>query len=160
MRLSKSCLYGIWATIYLASINDREFIPIREISDKLDIPFHFLTKILQLLAKADVVVSLRGANGGVSLAKNAEKIFLKDVIIAVDGSGTFSDCVLGLTKCDAKNPCPLHEKWSPIKDQVENLAFNTSLLALANNANKTKWLKNPMAGGKRLPINGERLFKF
>ncbi len=159
MRLSKSCLYGIWATIYLASVSDREYIPIREISEKLDIPFHFLTKILQALARSGIVLSLRGANGGVALANKPNKINLKDVIVAVDGSGTFTGCVLGLSKCDENNPCPLHERWSPIKNQVEELVVKTSLLTLAENARRTKWLNDPMSSGKKLPIDEENLFR-
>lgn len=159
MRLSKSCLYGIWATIYLASIKDRKYIPIREISKKLDIPFHFLTKILQALARSGIVLSLRGANGGVALANSPNKIHLKDVIVSIDGPGTFSGCVLGLSKCDEKNPCPIHERWSPIKNRIEELANKTSLLNLAENASKTKWLNEPSSKKKKLPIDEENLFR-
>lgn len=158
MRLSKSCLYGIWATIYLASVSEREYIPIREISENLDIPFHFLTKILQALARAGIVLSLRGANGGVALADKPEKIYLKDVIIAIDGAGTFSDCVLGISKCDANNPCPIHIRWNPIKKQLDELVVKTSLSILADSARKTKWLNDPISNNKKLPMDNENLF--
>ncbi|CAN0202088.1 unnamed protein product, partial [Chrysoparadoxa australica] len=49
MLLSKSCVYGLRASIYLASKSDEEFNSIKEMSDKLEISFHFLTKILQQL---------------------------------------------------------------------------------------------------------------
>lgn len=152
MRLSKSCLYGIWSTIYLASVTDKEYVPIREISEKLSIPFHFLTKILQALAKFNIVVSLRGANGGVTLARSPRDIKLRDVIEAIDGSDTFTACVLGLSQCDPTNPCPLHSKWVEIKDHIQLLAEQTSLKALAENADNTKWLNEPLTSQRDLPL--------
>lgn len=49
MLLSKSCIYGLRATLFLSAREQDGFIPIREMSEKLEISFHFLTKILQQL---------------------------------------------------------------------------------------------------------------
>ena len=43
MLLSKSCVYGLRASIYLASKSEGEFISIKGMSANLEISFHFLT---------------------------------------------------------------------------------------------------------------------
>ena len=62
--LTKSCVYGLRATLYVASFcGERHFVPIREISEKLGLSFHFLTKILQKLTEAGLMESYRGPSG-------------------------------------------------------------------------------------------------
>ena len=51
--LSNASEYGIRALIYLAAHQEKSTIPISEISERLNISFHFLTKILQVLTKYD-----------------------------------------------------------------------------------------------------------
>lgn len=142
--LSKSCTYGIWAVLYLSSVEDREYVPIREISHSLEIPFHFLTKILQLLAKAKIVETLRGSRGGVQLFRPPEQISLRDVIESIDGNGLFNDCVMGLPKCGEDHPCPLHSKWSEVQSKIREISEQTSFLDLAQRAKNTTWLNNDL----------------
>lgn len=132
MILSKSCLYAIRASLYLASQDDRGFVPIMEIAARLKISFHFLTKIFQLLTQKGIMKSFRGPRGGISLAKPAEKIMLLDIITAVDGNEVFKGCILGLPGCGEQKPCPLHEKWATQREDIARLFGNTSLGELAS----------------------------
>ena len=99
MLFSKSCIYGIRAAIYLALHENRRFVPIREISDTLDISFHFLTKILQVLTQTGLIKSEKGPKGGVALLHSSKNISLYDVINTVDGSSVFDDCIMGFPGC-------------------------------------------------------------
>lgn len=126
--LSKSCEYGLRATLFLASLDRDGYVPIGTISDELDISFPFLTKIFQQLNDADLLVSQRGPHGGVSLTKPAEEITLLDIVVAIDGPDLFEECVLGLPGCGDEKPCPLHERWSEKREQVENM-FRSMTLA-------------------------------
>jgi Rrf2 family protein len=147
--LSMTCIYSIWAVLYLASVDDREYIPIREISEQMEIPFHFLTKILQLLAKADIVTSLRGAKGGVQLHGLSTEISLRDVIEAIDGPEIFTDCILGLEECNDENPCPLHDKWTGAKNEIKEMCEETSFHDLSVKALNTRWINNSRIPGFR-----------
>ena len=132
--LSQSCIYAIRATILISSKdgkNDSGFIQVRELADELNISFHFLTKTLQHLTHADILESYTGPKGGVRLAKPAKKIFLIDIIEAIDGENVFNNCILGLTGCCDDKPCPLHDKWSKTKSQTQKLFKNTNLATLA-----------------------------
>lgn len=127
MLLSKSCEYGMRATLYLASLNEEGYVSIGTISDELNISFPYLTKIFQQLNKADLLMSHRGPNGGVALTRAPEDITLHEIIVAIDGEELFTDCVLGLPGCGDAEPCPLHESWASERGRLEKLFQNTSL---------------------------------
>ena len=77
-------MYGIRAALFVALLqSNRQYVPIREISERLNISFHFLTKILQELKRHGIMTSYRGPNGGVSLARPASEITLMDMINAI-----------------------------------------------------------------------------
>lgn len=131
MLLSKSCVYGLRATLYLATKEEGDFTPIKRMSDKLEISFHFLTKILQQLTADGLLESFKGPNGGVRLTKPGNKITLMDIVIAIDGPKLLTECALGLPGCGLKNPCPLHDKWAETRDSIRDMLQNTSLTDLA-----------------------------
>lgn len=131
MLLSKSCVYGLRATLYLASKERGEFTSIGKMSEKLDISFHFLTKILQQLTADGLLESFRGPNGGVKLTRPGSKIKLIDIVLAIDGQDLLTECALGLPGCGLRNPCPLHDKWAETRDAIRHMFQNTSLTDLA-----------------------------
>ena len=131
MVLSKTCDHGIKAAIYIALQEDREYTPIREISEELNLSFHFLTKILQLLTRRNLMTSFKGPKGGVSLARPAHSISMIEIIEAIDGPGVFRNCVLGLERCGEAAPCPIHSRWAPIRDSLERLFREASLADMA-----------------------------
>jgi len=127
MLLSKSCEYGIRASLYLASRQEEGYVSIGEISNELDISFPFLTKIFQKLTQAGLMTSYRGPNGGIALARSAGQITLLDIVLAIDGSALFTECVLGLPGCGNQKPCPLHNQWAKERTRLEAMFTNTTL---------------------------------
>jgi Rrf2 family protein len=136
MLLSKTCSYAIRAALYIAVHKDRKFIPIRDISAELGVSFHFLTKILQILTGRNILLSFRGPNGGISLARPAKEIMLAEVVEAVDGLAIFHNCVLGLGLCNEENPCPVHEHWTDVRQNCRAFFETTSLQFLVEEINK------------------------
>ncbi len=84
MRVSRSTAYALLAVGYIAKKHGDGLVPAVDIAQKYDIPLEYLLKILQQLARADVLRSKRGPRGGFSLAKTTNKISLLEVIEAVD----------------------------------------------------------------------------
>lgn len=134
MLLSKSCVYGLRASLYMATRKDRDYIPIREISEDLKISFHFLTKILQQLSSAGLMESFRGPNGGIKLTKQGDRTTLMEVVVAIDGIELFTECALGLPGCGVEKPCPLHDKWAITRDSIRTMLENTTLTEMAKKA--------------------------
>ncbi len=134
MLFSKGCTYAIRAAL-LVSVKEtsdgRKFIPIRELADELELSFHFLTKIMQVLTEARIMESFRGPNGGVGLARPAREITLVDVIAAVDGMALFKECALGLPGCGERTPCPLHVAWAKRREDLKRMFEKTTLASLA-----------------------------
>ncbi len=132
MLLSKSCIYGVRATIYLAMHQNRQYVPIKEVAKTLNISFHFLTKILQVLTKAGMIKSTKGPNGGVALLTSPSDLTVYNIVYALDGSELFDECVLGLPGCSDDNPCPLHRIWRVTKEELRNELKSESLQDLAD----------------------------
>ncbi|MFU8860452.1 MAG: RrF2 family transcriptional regulator [Cyclonatronaceae bacterium] len=132
MFISKSCSYGIRSVAYLSALTPGKYVPIREISSNLDIPYHFLTKILQMLTSANILLSSRGAGGGVTLARDAASITLYDLITAIDGTALFTSCILGLPGCGVRTPCPFHQEWDTARAKVNHFSCHTSVTELQN----------------------------
>ena len=129
--LSNSCLYGIRASLLVASMGeDKKYVPIKQISAELGLSFYFLTKILQKLTHHKLMISYRGPNGGVALAKPAGEITLMDMIAAIEPDHTFEDCIMGLKGCGDELPCPLHDQWATVRDQIKAMFENTNLADL------------------------------
>jgi Rrf2 family protein len=87
----------------------------RDISETLNIPPHFLGKILQQLSRSQLVISQKGKSGGFALAKSAHEITPYDIIEAIDGEFFLDGCYLGFPGCDEDQPCPVHSQWKELK---------------------------------------------
>ncbi|MFH5832330.1 RrF2 family transcriptional regulator [Halalkalibaculum sp. DA3122] len=146
MLLSKSCVYGLRAALYLASHDNGKYISIGEMSEKLDISFHFLTKTLQQLSAAELMESYKGPNGGIKLAKPGDEITLLEIVVAIDGSELLTECALGLPGCGVQKPCPLHDSWSETRGAVKNMLEETTLTNLADKGKKMNLRLTPEGG--------------
>jgi Rrf2 family iron-sulfur cluster assembly transcriptional regulator len=131
--LNSTCTYAIRAALQVAIERPEPgaFVSIRRIADALDVPFAFLTKVLQGLTQAGILQSQRGATGGVALARPASEIRLLDVLAAVGSDGIFRECVLGLPTCSDAAPCALHSPWREQRSRLEDLFTRTTLADLA-----------------------------
>lgn len=129
MVISKACTYGILAALYVTreTNHSKQFVSISKISDELNISFHFLTKILQQLTSAGILASMKGPKGGVVLKRDPEKISLADIVIAIDGTKLFNDCLLGLPGCGEDRPCPVHDEWAGIRMSLHETFSGKSL---------------------------------
>ena len=136
MLLSKACVYGLRSSLYVTSHADDSYISIRELSDNLDISFHFLTKVLQQLTRAGLMESHKGPNGGVRLTKSGYEMDLFEIIAAIDGTELFTECAMGLPGCGVEKPCPLHEKWAGTRDGIRKMLESTNLVELAQKGKK------------------------
>jgi Rrf2 family protein len=130
--LSKRCEYGIRAVLYLATREGNSYVPIREISERLGVSFHFLTKVLQDLTDAGLMHSFRGPNGGVALAQPASQVSMAEIVQTLEGPGLFEACILGLPNCGEARPCPMHAHWSGIRASLHQMFSGITVADLAH----------------------------
>ena len=131
---SKATEYALRATIYIAKTSTEENkIGIAEIAKAIDSPQSFTAKILQSLAKDNrVVSSVRGPNGGFFLTENAKKLPVRAILKAMGEDEVLEKCVLGLKRCSEVQPCPMHEQYKSIKQQLIKLFTTKSIKQLAD----------------------------
>jgi Rrf2 family transcriptional regulator, iron-sulfur cluster assembly transcription factor len=132
---SKACEYAIKASIFIAisSYNNKKVSP-KEISEEIDSPKAFTAKILQELAKNEIIKSTKGPYGGFEIDKNKiSSIKLSKIVKAIDGDSIFKGCGLGLESCDEDHPCPVHDKFKIVRTELRDMLENTNLEQLALN---------------------------
>ncbi len=125
---SKSCKYAIRAVLYMAlhATSDHK-VGVRELSEALDVPQHFLAKILQDLSRNNLIVSVKGRSGGFYLSEKNRRSNLVGIVESIDGPDLLNGCLLGLPVCSSENPCLLHAQASAYRAglfyQLKHLAI-------------------------------------
>ena len=119
---SKSYKYAIRASLYLAlKADEKHKIGVEEIATNLNVPKHFLAKILQQLSKHRLISSTKGPNGGFFLSNLNKKASLLSVITCIDGDEQFTGCILGLPNCSDNNPCTFHSEFKIYRKSIMNI---------------------------------------
>ncbi len=130
---SKSAEYAIRAVFYIAkSTHLNRRVGIKEIAKNIESPEPFLGKILQALSKNGIIKSSKGPNGGFYLTEVEMNKKLADVVKAIDGDDIFVGCGMGLSQCSERFPCPLHNEFKAIREQLTS-TLNSITLAQFNN---------------------------
>lgn len=130
--LSKTCKYALRAIIYIGKNSVKgEKIRIKKITDEIDVPAHFLAKILQNLAKEKVLASTKGPSGGFYIDRPLTEISLLEVIEVIEGKEFFVNCLLKNEPCDCQGTeekhCPLHATFGPVKTELVRFYKETTL---------------------------------
>jgi len=103
--------YAVRAMLELTKEYGSGLISTKELAALQEIPPVFLTKILSTLTKAGLIVSHRGAHGGIGLAKAPHSISLRQVIEAVEGPFRLNVCLGEPGDCGRTVTCKVHQVW-------------------------------------------------
>ncbi len=127
LRLTKKADYGLMALKYLAE-QATGATPAaqsaKDIAQAYHIPPPLLAKILQTLARAGLLVSHAGTNGGYALAKPASQISAFEVIRAIDGPLFITSCITIHGTCDLAGHCTIKEPLRKVNDSIKDLLSN------------------------------------
>ena len=144
MLYSKSAEYAIQTMIYLSENPSDKPVMIATIAESYNIPYNFLAKIVQTLVKRRLVVTKRGRNGGINLARKSNNIYLNEIVDAIDGPPPEKElCAIGLDLCDDETPCPLHNQWKPIRKSIRDMLTRESLEELAHRVINKRKIMHP-----------------
>ncbi|KAA5539965.1 RrF2 family transcriptional regulator [Adhaeribacter rhizoryzae] len=126
--LTKTSEYALRSIVYVAmQAAEGKKIGIKEIAKELELPLHFIGKILQDLVRKSIISSVKGPNGGFYLSRTASEITIMDVVRVIDGVEAFKKCGLGLKQCSDSHPCPLHNDFKKYRDGLAAL-FSTKTI--------------------------------
>lgn len=132
-RLSKKIEYAILALQYIAG-KQSELVTAKEISEKLGIPYEFLSKALQTLMKKGIVESWQGTKGGYLLSKGAEDISVGEVIRALEDNPVIVECISNHSdeQCERMDICTIKNPMAKIQHQINSIFEKTSIAQLAD----------------------------
>lgn len=134
---SKTCEYGIRAVIYIvAKSKTNHRVGIRDICKEIGAPEHFTAKILQNLSRMGLVSSVKGPHGGFYIEEDAKDIRLIDIIRAIDGNRLFTGCGLGFKECSEARPCPMHDEFKQLRDDLTAMLERTTVQAMTEDLEK------------------------
>lgn len=129
--LSNKCKYGIRAVLYISLAGEKQkYIGGQQVASYLNMPPAFTIKILQELAKHQIISSVKGPGGGFYLSKENQQKTLIDVVEVIDGLDFFNRCGLGLSECSETKPCPIHDTFKVCRTMLEELFSKTTLASL------------------------------
>jgi Rrf2 family protein len=133
LRLTKKADYGLMALKYLAEQSPAPApASAKDIADAYHIPPQLLAKILQTLARAGLLVSHAGANGGYALARPASEISAFEVIRAIDGPLFITSCITIHGTCDLAGHCTIKEPLRKVNDSIKDLLSAIRIADLAD----------------------------
>lgn len=130
---SKACEYGIRAAVFIALQSEKgSRVGLRDIAKSIDSPEAFTSKILQQLSRNELIHSSKGPIGGFEMTKyQLDTVMLSDIVRTIDGDAVYTGCGLGLPKCNASRPCPLHHEFMGIREKLKVMLTTTSVRQLA-----------------------------
>ena len=120
--------YAIRAVCHIAHLSPGSRAQVKEISEALDIPQAFLSKILQDLARKGILVSAKGPGGGFQLNCSPSETSLYTLVQAVEGPMAEGECILGLILCADDTKCPIHDTWKEIQEAFRDRMQSTSIM--------------------------------
>jgi FeS assembly SUF system regulator len=139
LRLSRITDYGIVLLAQLAQQTRTagDFAAprtARDLAAEVALPVPMVSKILKILARANILGSQRGAKGGYTLTRRPEDLSVAELITALDGPVALTQCAISPGLCDHEQSCAVSNPWQVINQVVEYALSEVTLADLINPA--------------------------
>jgi Rrf2 family protein len=118
MQLTRAADYGVRVMIHLASPAAKGRQSLTALAKVADAPDSFLSKVLQALVRAGLIVSRRGQAGGFEISERGTMATIRNVIEAVDGPVHLNLCLVEGRPCQRATWCPAHPVWARAQDAM------------------------------------------
>jgi Rrf2 family protein len=132
LNLTSAGDYAIRAMIHIACLPEGSVVLRSQIADAQGIPSSFTAKILRRLVRGRLLGSSRGVNGGFSLARPPAEISMLDIVEAIEGPLSLTDCSGGTGGCPLACDCPASLVWPKIQDSLRTALGSFTLEDLAS----------------------------
>jgi Rrf2 family cysteine metabolism transcriptional repressor len=142
MKLSTRGRYATRALLDLASHQNEGPIQLKDIARRQQFSLQYLEHIITPLIASGMIRSVRGAGGGVWLARSPLEIRLSEVIGIVEGSTAPADCVNNPEACARSEFCAAREIWTELKEAMDRVLLSKTLQDLVDMQNKKELSRN------------------
>jgi FeS assembly SUF system regulator len=156
IRLNRETDYGIGILSLLARSPGERFSA-AWLAEHGGLPQPMVSKILKHLVRAGLLVSYRGAKGGYGLARDAERITVVEIITALEGPISLTECVEdGVEACQYGSHCTVSTNWNRINAVVREALSSITLADMSEPGAATSGVGVPKATVHPLEFNGVR----
>jgi len=132
MIISQTSRYALRALVFMLQMKDEERVKVKEVSDAMQVPQNYLSKIFHTLSRAGVLKSSPGKKGGFQLAVPADMLLLTDIVSPFESPDFPVTCILGKPVCSDDNPCSAHKKWKDSAMKIKSFFDTTTLQEVAH----------------------------
>jgi Rrf2 family protein len=134
MQLTRAADYAVRVMVHLATLPEDQRALLPELARATEAPGSFLSKVLQSLAHAGLILSRRGKAGGFSILARGRSASMRDVVEAVDGPICLNVCLNGGKDCDRRSWCPAHPMWARAQRAMLDVLMSATVSAMAAKA--------------------------
>lgn len=115
-------------------------VSIKIISERQGISEYYLEQLFSPLRRANLIRSVRGAQGGYILNKDPKFISVDDIMKVLEGPIEISECIDDTdgNSCNNVDCCATRLLWSRIKDSIDNVMESTTLQNIVDDYNNMK----------------------
>ncbi|MDR0879828.1 MAG: Rrf2 family transcriptional regulator [Clostridioides sp.] len=138
MKLSTKGRYGLKAMLVLAQEQHKGPVPLKLIASKQDISIQYLEQLFSTLKKADLVNSIRGAQGGYLLSRQAQEITVGEILNVLEGPVNISDCLMDEDLCKNSSTCATRGVWEKIKKGIDDITYSITLQDMIDDDNASR----------------------
>lgn len=118
MEVTRGTLYAVYVLIYFRLRPKGDVADLNTLSETLDAPQSYLSKVLQQLHKAGYLVSQMGSKGGYRLAKEVDKTTMREVMHIIQGDALIQECLIEDFHCDRFKKCAVLRHVRGIQQSV------------------------------------------
>ena len=132
MRLSSMADYAVVTMCAAARHCGSARVSASELAEETGLPAPTVQKLVSLLSRAGLLRSVRGAGGGLQLARPAAAITLADIVEAVEGPIALTACVEhGRHDCGLEACCSVRPHWGVVNETMRGALAGVPLTQLA-----------------------------
>ncbi len=139
MKLSTKGRYGLKAMLDLALHDSEGQVALKSIAERQGLSENYLEQLFAILRKAELVKSIRGAQGGYILSQTPDNITVGSILRALEGSLAPTECVTDSSEplyCSKSEKCVTKLVWEKIRDKVNEVVDSMTLADLLEDYRK------------------------
>jgi len=129
LKLTTKGRFAVTAMLDLALHAGAGPVTLSGISERQKISLCYLEQLFGKLRRCELVASVRGPGGGYRLARDASRVSVADILLAVEESLDATQCG-GRENCRESERCMTHDLWAELNATVQGFLAAVSLAQL------------------------------
>ncbi|HLB42277.1 MAG TPA: SUF system Fe-S cluster assembly regulator [Gammaproteobacteria bacterium] len=130
LRISKLADYAMLIMGQMAKQQD-VILSASLLAEVLHLTVPTVSKVLKMLSDANLVTSVRGAEGGYHLARPAHQVTVADVVVAIEGKLSMTECCQMEGLCNIESLCAMRENWLKINKMIHSMLSQLTIIDMS-----------------------------